>query len=348
MMVVAAVAVMAAACGKEERPGAEGEREIRYDVPEVNATTRVMLEGTDYPDDCPFYAWATYNPLRFDGWDEATDYFSQVTVSKDGAVWTADPVCYWPKGEFATLNLFAFSHGKNGSGGMAPLPSGATVGLDSQGIYINNYVVDQNPDNQVDVMVSNAVVNMNEGAVRTNFNHILSVVEFRIRQLKQDPQPSVSLRDFRLRQVAVCGNFSQGLTDEAVYGSDGEQVKGDMGWTVVSGTGNIIDYENLIPAAGLAVDRYSDVEDDYVYVGSNVILPQRTYRGPNDYTELHLEYNVDNLQVMREIPLDLNSAGFREFEPGKKYILSLTVSGKDIISFSVVVDEWKEMPEIHL
>jgi hypothetical protein len=273
-------------------------------APVTSKATKAIIEGSTYPADVPFVVSAFYNGT--------TTYFQNLTATKAVMGWETSPSEYWPLQ--GSLVFQAYS------------PASAGLSLSRDGAFISGYTLVSPEQMTTDLCCATTVVddcNLHPDVVPLVFSHKLSQVVVRVKAEADysTPTNTVSL-------VLTSLSFN------------GVRSVGDL----VDGTWVNQRSKHSYPLMNEVLPLTYDPEGGYQDICRYVFLPQSL---ANDATlsvgcrivqnVSGTEYSLDNPPV--SIPLNHT---LMEWEPGKKYIYSLSVGMNNLITFTATTTDWAD------
>ncbi len=359
---------------------------ITFDAPVVNVPTRAEEIFGNYPGDKDFAVYAlyhegAYNANSFTAPTSAT-YMTNVTCAADNednpTYWAPATDYYWPKNGLLTFAAYAPV--------MTAVPAedpGTAVGVKwgATGFTFQNFEVNDDPTQQIDLLYSSRVYDQNKSAmvedqpydgVTIPFKHALSSIVFKAKtQEDYSGNATIKLTGIKVNKVVKKGTFAQNLTADRDGGSNAPA------WTLdATIAGNVKDsYTVFSLTAGkeltsdeVYVNGSVDEEDDTYGDGSNppadptasndgvrrsdlILIPQSFSRGDEetDKVTVTIEYSIQNGNEAA-VPqthtfqfATVNQGQTDAWEMGKRYTYNIVI-GLDKIYFNPQVTNWEDVP----
>lgn len=288
-------------------------------------------------------SWADAQECEFNGQD--ISYIQELDawapLKNDGGYY------YWPDGK-----LLSFS-------AMSPadleLPN-VTTTYDAQGLKIENYVVNDDPAEQLDVLYAERKIDqsadkMVDGAdfysgIGILFKHAMSSIHFSIK--KDGVSEEVTLNKIILKNAVNKGTFNENITNETAYASE-------PAWTASTNAQDKAEYLSFqgnvsFPLTAQYVSSIASKEDTS---HSLLLMPQHL----TDDMTVEITYTVGDETKTKTIKLNEypKASGVNpitEWEVGKRYTYRLVYSKsseiQDIIYFAPGVDGWTSLDPIEV
>ena len=305
-----------------------------------------------YPREESFRIFAVEHSGALTSWTDATaTAFNNTAISYNSSLDAWAPLTseggfyYWPDGK--QLSFAAVSPAELDITGVA-----ATYG--AAGVQIENFVVNDDPAYQYDLLFSKRETNktaadmVDTGAeyysgIPITFQHALSSIHF---SLKKDASVSenVSLVSITLKNAINKATFNENITNETTYVSS-------PAWTVSTDAADKQDYESFTGIVEFPINpRYvsdiaaEDGEGDGDISHPLLMIPQTL----GDDVVVEVEYKVGAEVKTRTVQLNKypTSAPITSWEVGTRYTYRLYYSKDaqmdDIIYFAPSTEGWTE------
>lgn len=305
-----------------------------------------------YPREESFRIFAVEHSGALTSWTDATaTAFNNTSISYNSSLDAWAPLTseggfyYWPDNK--QLSFAAVSPAELDVDGVA-----ATYG--AAGVQIEDFVVDDDPAQQYDLLFSKRETNktaadmVDTGAdyysgIPITFQHALSSIHF---SLKKDASVSenVSLVSITLKNAINKATFNENITNETTYASS-------PAWTVSTDATDKKDYESFrglvefpITAQYVSDIAAKDGEDDGDVSHPLLMVPQTL----GDEVVVEVEYKVGSEVKTRSVQLNKYpiSAPITSWEVGTRYTYRLYYSKDaqmdDIIYFAPSTEGWTE------
>lgn len=308
-----------------------------------------------YPREESFTIFAVQHVGNLTSWDdaEATEFNGQ-GISWNNSLDAWAPLkgdggfYYWPDGKL--LSFAAVSPADLNLTGVTPTYT-------STGLLIEDFVVNDDPQWQYDLLYSERAVNksaidLREGAnyysgVSILFQHALTSIHFSLKT-DADVTEEVVLTSIKLKNAKNKGTFNENITNETAYASEPEWTPSEDRSTAdyVSFSGKVtFPLQAQYVSSIAAQDTDEDGEEDVSH--SLLVMPQEL----DDDVVVEIKYLVGEEQKTKDIQLNEYPKGsgltpITEWAVGTRYTYRLYYSSdsekKDIIFFSPETDSWTD------
>lgn len=363
-VLLATLAVLAAAsCTKNNMGASVADRKgIVFDVPVMTVATRGADEITEFPKAQDFKVYAHYYPSLYTSYADGLLYMDNVTVSfdeslgNDGA-WAPTPInYYWPLQ--GTLTFAAYS----------PIEGVGTVTYDDSGFSFDDFVVNDFPEQQIDLLFSERSYNQESyryyydeeipyDGVQINFLHALSSVLFEIKADKVLVDASAANQyEFKVRKIKLYnvynkGSFNQGLPITGINQMTPAPAENDWICDTASETDYVVYSEDI--NGPLIVDSDAATSLAGSSDTSFILMPQSLTHGDKNvkievlYDLRHSGMNENEYITGNTVEAFLSTSTVSHWLRGKRYVYTLTL-GLNEIKFAPKVEAWVTMPNIDL
>ena len=305
-LILAAAAVLLSACVKSEVTSSK----VSF-APVASKSTRAIISGATYPQTESFAVSAFHGG--------STPYFENLTASYKSALnlWATEEDQYWPLA--GSLIFKAYS------------PAGLTgVTIDeTDGITAADYTVslhyNDSDESKKDFCYATAEVadcaNHPE-SVPLVFSHALSQVVFRVKAASYEEGITFAMTSLALKGINSVGDFADGT------------------W---SNQETEVDYPLSSSETALT---YTANEPDTIHICSYLFIPQRLGANAALSVGYNVEQTVNNTTFTLQNPpvsVPIGVAGYiRNWDPGKKYIYTISIGLNNLITFTATAVEWNE------
>ena len=352
-VIFAALAAMAvAACAKSETgPYGNSSQEIVFDAPVVSAATKSAADDTVFPKDQAFNVYAHYYPELYTAFNEGQPYMQNVTVTYDedkgiNGSWTSvGKQYYWPNQ--GTLTFAAYS----------PISGVGEVTYDENGFTFKDFVVNDNPEDQIDLLFSERSYNQTYSnqidpnpyyyGVQINFLHALSSIVFKIKTDDMLTGYSFKVRKIELLNVLNKGTFDQGLPIMGTNQITPAPAYDD--WNCDHDTRQdytILDTD-LIVNSSVPVRVINDRASDLILIPQALSHDEYNVCVKVIYDYTHSGMAEGTYITNNESVTPLSTNVVEDWLRGKRYIYTLTL-GLNEIRFSPKVETWVTDSDIQL
>lgn len=306
IFVIATVAALAASsCVKIDQDPIV--RESISFAPVAAKSTKAIISGNEYPTTESFKVSAFYEGTQ--------TYFENLTASYSNPYWVTSTDEYWPLE--GTLTFYSYS------------PASASgVSIDAtNGITATGYTIQNSTQMETDLCYASTtaidcVAHPDEVALQ--FSHALSQVVFRV---KAADYYSTATNDVALALTSLSLNGINSVGDFANGTWSNQDVLRDY---TISNTATALTYTNQTP--------------DLIDLASYLFIPQEL--GNN--AALSVGYNIaqvsgNNNYTLTNPPVSIPLGGtITRWEPGKKYIYTLTIGMNNVITFTATAVGWQD------
>ena len=273
-------------------------------APVAEKSTKAIIEGTTYPTTESFAVSA------YHGGSDA--YFEDLVASYNSSItlWETSTAEYWPLAGSLTFNAYS--------------PSSASgVTITSAGVTATDYTIQTSTQMTTDLCYASATVADcadHPESVPLVFSHALSQVVFRVKAAAKYSGVSLSMNSLSLSGLYSVGNFSAGT------------------WSSHSSPYTYTLSNSVVPLT------YTGDEPDVTTISTYLFLPQ-TFSAEAAInvgysivqTVAGETYTLDNPPVA--IPL---KGTLTQWQPGKKYIYTLSIGMNNLITFTASTYGWSE------
>ena len=359
---------------------------ITFDAPVVNVLTRAEEIFGNYPGTKEFAVYALYhlNAYGETAFTAATSavYMTNVTCAADNTTtptqWAPETTdYYWPKNGYLTFAAYAPA-----MTAVSAEDTGTAVGVKwgATGFTFQNFTVEDEPTQQIDLLYSGRVYDQNKSSMATAgqpykgvtipFKHALSSIVFMAKTAATYQDATIKLTGIKVNNVVKKGTFVQNLTADKAGGTNvpawtlnaaiTENVKDS--YAVFSSTDG-----KVLTDAAVYVNGAVDGENESYGDGSNppadpaasndgvrrsdlIVIPQDFSRGDGetDKVTVTIEYTIQN---GTETPVpqthtfqfaSVNQGQPDAWEMGKRYTYNIVI-GLDKIYFNPQVTNWADV-----
>ena len=298
--------ILLSACSKSEadRP----DNTISF-APVAAKPTKTIISGTTYPTSESFVVSAFHNGTAA--------YFEDLTAtySNSNSLWATTEAQYWPLG--GSLDFIAYS----------PASAGLTIDA-TDGVTATDYTVQNTAQMTTDLCYASATVadcSNHPAAVPLTFSHALSQIVFRVKAAAyyttNTTTVTLSMTSLSLSGIYSVGDFAAGAWSNQ-----------STAYTyTLSNSATELTYDN----------SHNPVASD---VCSFLFLPQEI----SDDARLNVGYNVvqnysGNTYTLTNAPVSIDlKRSITQWEPGKKYIYTLSISMDNVITFTASAVGWQD------
>lgn len=353
VIILAAVVIAAIACSKtyEVVPNASEGREIGFST-WAEQLTKARTQGTStFAADDDF---AVYGFKAKDGGADPVTVFDDVVVSTtDGSTWDYTPHRFWDH-NYASYTFYAISPAAVGTAGTVDAQTGE---ITSAGITFagnnNDILVADKKD------VAKAAFN---APVELQFNHVASLVDFKVKKAPSLHAATVTVSAFDLSQIETAGvlTVSDAYTDTHPVVSWSSTATGaytpaqGVNPITVSATAPVTIEEDTAfnPASPAATPASS------TFLINNLVVKPQTFgeTGATTSQQLSIKYKIavdGGGEVEHESTLyladfdtvddaDQEDSKVAGWDPGKHYTFYVTIDA-NVITFTAKITDWTEV-----
>lgn len=329
-----------------------GAQKISFDNPVMSTQTRAdykgEIVGTTYPADEEFVVYAKQHPNNLTTWGAASSFWNTgnndpiIVTQKAANDWEHESIVYyWPKAsdENIKLSFAAYSPADLGT-----VNSSVTVNYGPTGLTIENFNVESDVANQIDLMYSERILNQQQTgststAVPVVFKHALSSIVFSA--VENDNYATYSITSIKVDGLfATSGTFEEKVTDGPSYSAAPK-------WTPASGTST-----TYTPASTFAftvpVTTAANFTGDGTTLGrTSAILP--IPQNVPDEATVTITYNRTATDGTKQYTATRKLKDFKNgsttidsWVMGYRYNYQFQFGGTPKIFFSPSVTEWKD------
>ena len=279
----------------------------------ASRATKAIISGNTYPTSESFVVNAYYNG--------SAAYFQNLTASYNSTshLWETATPEYWPLS--GSLDFYAVS----------PASASGSVSVSADGISAQDYTIRTTAQMQTDLCFAQATVancDSHPASVPMQFSHALSQVVFRVKAAR-DYSSASSTVALALRSLSLGGVYSVADYESGAWG----------------GHSSAFTY-NLFGAPASPMELTIDGETgdpDVIEVCAYLLLPQEI---PADAT---ITIGYDMVQTISAVDYTLENAPvsvplkntITEWEPGKKYVYTISVGMDNLITFTASAVSWQ-------
>ena len=307
-LIIAAAAVLLSGCVKSEIVS----NKISF-APVASKATRAIITGTTYPQEESFVVSAFHTG--------SAPYFEGMTASYSSTLnlWATSEDQYWPLSGSLTFKAYSPSS-----------LAGVTINSSTGVITATDYTIDTPTKLTTDFCYGSYMVedcSNHPSSVPLQFSHALAQVVFRVTAggyyNDENRTVAISMTSLSLDNVYSVGDFSDGTWSNQE--TEHDYTLSSTTTALTYGAGNVPDTINIC---------------------SYLLIPQTLS-------------NTDSLTVGYTIAQTVNSTTFTfanepvsiplrgtitQWEPGKKYIYTISIGLNDNITFTATADTWTSVP----
>ena len=274
-------------------------------APVAEKATRSIIEGTTYPTSETFTVSAFF--------EGTAPYFENLEASYNSTVtfWETSTTEYWPLEGSLTFNAYS--------------PSDAGLTIDETGVSVTGYTVKTTDEMTTDLCYASATVadcSAHPDAVPLTFSHALSQIVFRVKAAAYYENVTLSLNSLSMGGINSVGDFN---------GTAWENQNTEYSYTLAS-TPTVLTYDG---------ENNPETTD----VCSYLFLPQEL--GAN--AAINVGYSISQVVsgtnyslVNPPVPISLGGGTVTRWEPGKKYIYTLSIGLSNVITISASAVGWSD------
>ncbi len=297
------LALFASACTK-----GDWQKDAISFAPVASKPTKAIISGTTYPTGESFKVSAFHNGTAA--------YFEGLTASRiSDNLWETSSSQYWPLG--GSLLFHAYS----------PASASATIG--ASGVSVSGYTIQNTTQMETDFCYASATVancDNHPNAVPLAFSHALSQVVFRVKAAgyysTNTTTVSLAMTSLSLSGICSVGDFSS---------ADGWENQGTERTYSLSNSSTALTYNNRQP--------------NTIDVCSYLFIPQELGANAAITVGYNITQTVDaNNYTLTNSPVTIPlGTGINEWQPGKKYIYTISIGMDNVINFTVTAVGWQDM-----
>ena len=303
LLFIAMAAVLTVACVKTEN---DGSNVISFS-PVASKATRAIIDGTTYPTGESFVVSAYVGTAA---------YFEDLTASYSSTLrlWETSTSEYWPLG--GSLKFIAYS----------PASAGGLSIDATNGVTVSDYTIQSAEAMTTDLLYATYTVadcSEHPASVPLTFSHALSQIVFKVKAADyystQGSTISLALSSLSLSGILSVGDFADGSWDNQETAHT----------YALSSTPISLTYG----------DQNAPVTAD---VCANLFLPQEIPADARINVGYSIAQNISGTTYSIENPpvaIALRST-ITEWEPGKKYIYTISIGLDNLIEFTATANEW--------
>lgn len=272
-------------------------------VPVASKSTKAIIQDNTYPLDVPFMVSAYHNGTAayFEGLQ--TRY---ITASNN--LWETTTPEYWPLEGSLTFHSYS--------------PAGVTgASISSSGVAFENYTVQNATQMTTDLLYASVTVDdcsAHPASVPLNFSHALSQIVFKVKADAYYENVAISMTSLSLSGIYSVGDFANEAWDNQ---------ESAQSYTL-SSTSTALNYTANVP-------NVTDV-CAYLFIPQTISADARLNVGYTiAQTVSGTTYTVANPPLA--IPLRNTVT---EWEPGKKYIYTISIGMDNLITFTATAADW--------
>ena len=302
-LIMATAAMLLSACTISEITSSK----ISF-APVASKATRAIITGTTYPQSEHFIVSAFH--------DGSAPYFENEEASYNStiALWATSTDQYWPLGGSLTFKAYS--------------PAGVTgLSIDqTNGVAVEDYTVQNTTQMTTDFCYATATVadcSTHPESVPLTFSHALSQVVFRVKAADYyndaNREVTLSLTSLSLDNVYSVGDFADGT------------------WSNQN-----TEYDYTLSNATTALTYGAGNVPDTIDICTYLLLPQTLSNSADLTVGYTIAQTVNSTTFTFEnAPVTIPLRGtITQWEPGKKYIYTLSIGLNDNITFTATTDVW--------
>lgn len=359
LLVATISSVALASCVKDESVDlTQQAKKLSFEAPVMGTQSRAEVTGeiygTTYPTDENFVVYAVKHNDDLTTWDAGTGFWTDniatpiIVAKENNSGWEEKDGTdyYWPKAtdEVVKLSFAAYSP--------AGLPNGATASYGATGLTIEDFTVNNNVSEQIDLMFSDRTLNQTEAdnatdGVSINFNHALSSIVFSA--VEEDANA-----DYQITGISIKGNFvtkatfKENVTDGAtyVYSVGGTENTAVPAWSNPTTTTNqtytpsFTDYNVTGDATEFTGGNVANQAETAILTIPQTIPAEATVTITYVYTPTNGVGGTYTKTVnFNEFTIDSGSP-ITSWEVGKRYTYLFQFGGTQKIFFNPTVKDW--------
>ena len=299
---IIAAAALCAACVKSET---DGSNVISFS-PVASKATKAIINGTTYPTDESFVVSAYHNGTA--------PYFEDLTASYQSsiALWETSTSQYWPLGGSLTFNAYS--------------PASAGLTIDASGVMATDYEVRTSAQMTTDLLYATATVadcSAYPASVPLNFSHALAQRVFKVKAADYY-NTSGSTISLAMTSLSLSGIYS--VADFA----DGAWDNHESAQTfALSSTSTPLTYD-------------ANDDPETIDLCAYLFLPQEISADARINVGYSITQNISGTTYSLENPpvaVALRNT-VTEWEPGKKYIYTISIGLDNLITFTASATDW--------
>ena len=324
LLIIAVAALLAAACAKTYEVKETTLPEIGF-TSWANTLTKARTAGSSTfvnGDDFDVYGFKTISSAN-------TTVFNGDDVSYDGTDWTYTPLRFWDSNA-ASYTFYAAS------------PAGKIATADAQtGEFTSNSITFAGKDNDILVADKTVVAKADFGnPVNLSFNHIASLVDFKVKKHAEIAAATVAVTSFQLNNIDNVGTFS---VNDAYTGSHPVVTWNPTARGAYSNTSGVTSVATL-------PDNVGTDGSDFL-INHLVAMPQ-TFRTDENIQTVTIDYTItsggDTIANTATFNLKTfdktddkgdNDILISGWEAGKHYTFYITINANAIV-FTASITDW--------
>ena len=299
---IIAAAALSVACVKSET---DGSNVISFS-PVASKATKAIINGTTYPTGESFVVSAYHNGTA--------PYFEDLTASYRSsiALWETSTSQYWPLGGSLTFNAYS--------------PASAGLTIDASGVTATDYEVRTSAQMTTDLLYATATVadcSAHPASVPLNFSHALAQIVFKVKAADNYNTSgstfSLAMTSLSLSEIYSIGDFA----DEAWDNQESAQT------FALSGTSTPLTYD-------------ANDDPETIDLCAYLFLPQEISADARINVGYSIAQNISGTTYSIENPpVSIALRGtITEWEPGKKYIYTISIGLDNLITFTASTTDW--------
>lgn len=303
-----ALVISACVRSEAERP----DNSISF-APVTEKVKKSIISGTEYPVAESFVVSAYYNGT--------TAYFENLTAAYSSSVnlWETSSSQYWPLA--GSLDFIAYSPAS---------ASGVTIDA-TDGVVAQDYTIQDIGSMTTDLCTASANVpdcDVHPDSVPLTFSHALSQIVFRVKAAGYYSTAS------RTVELALSG-----LTLEGIY-SVGTYSAGAWG-------GHDAEYSYVLSSDETALTYDGENNPETIDVCSYLFIPQTLGENAAVSVSFNMTQTVSGTDyTLENSPVTVSLGGsVTQWEPGKKYIYTLSIGMNNVITFTASTVGWTDDAE---
>ena len=276
-------------------------------APVASKPTKAIIEGASYPVGESFAVSAYYNASA--SLPGSSAYFTDLTATKRASFWEPSSNEYWPLE--GRLDFHAFS------------PASASgVSISSNGVTATGYTITSEQQMTTDLCYASAVVpdcDAHPAAVPMAFSHALTQVVVRVKAADYYSNVSLALTSLSLGGIYSVGDFNNGeWTNQATA------------------------YTYALSSTRTELTYDANENPEIKEVSKSVFIPQELAHNATMSIRYCITQTISDKTYTLTNPVTIPLCNtVNEWEPGKKYIYTLTIGMNNVITFTASAAGWQ-------
>ena len=299
------------------------------------AQTRAGGDSVDY--DGPAFGVAAIHHGRSNRpTADITTYIDNAQVSKQGSVWTTNPIYYWP--HQGTIHFAAYSP-------YIPGLANSNVSITLPRQYGEGYTYSGTIDGETNLMFADeqygSYDNFQDGSVPIIFNHALTQVRFRAKMSAASAGTTFNIESLKLINIRSRGN-AQFTHNGTSWNTE------DMLWTVEKTfpVGSIYDAQHLDDDTVSTTGMTGITDTPKEFPGCLYLMPQQLYSDTESQflQQLQVTYTitsggVEGAPITKTVPLK-NVGTIDKWTVNKSVLYTLIVEVGKPLTLTVTAQPW--------